>query len=68
MLGRPRDLAGRMAEPPRETITLPLSAARLKAREILDLQPQGGYSQIVRVRLAAFAGTAAAWQVSWGQN
>ena len=47
MLGRPRDLAGRMAEPPRETITLPLSAARLKAREILDLQPQGGYSPIV---------------------
>jgi hypothetical protein len=34
MLGRPRDLAGRMAEPSRETITLPLCAARLKAREI----------------------------------
>jgi hypothetical protein len=49
MLGRPRDLPGRMTEPPRETITLPLSAARLKAREILDLQPQGDTHRSLRI-------------------
>jgi hypothetical protein len=47
MLVRPRDLADRMAEQRCEIFTLPLSAARLKARTILDQLPEGGYSPIV---------------------
>ena len=48
MIVRPRDLADRMsvAEPPK-TFTLPIDAARLKAREILDRFPQAGYMAVV---------------------
>jgi len=55
-LKRPRDIAGRLFEQRdlrspdnhqlRETVTLPLPAARLKARRILD-EPQDGYMTIV---------------------
>jgi hypothetical protein len=52
---RPRDLAGRLRDLRkltddgflRETYTLPLNAARLKARQILDEYPAGGYMTIV---------------------
>ena len=55
MENRPRDLANRMAhrrELPddgllRETFTLPVEAARVKARQILDEFPQDGYMTIV---------------------
>lgn len=53
----PRDIADRMksrqtARPAadgylRETFTLPVDAARAKAREILDRFPVGGYATIV---------------------
>ncbi len=48
MPARPRDLAARMsaARQP-ETFKLPISAARLKAREILSQVPQGNYAPIV---------------------
>ena len=45
---RPRDLADRMSglrQP--EIFTLPIDAARLKAREILDQFPQAGYTTVV---------------------
>ena len=45
---RPRDLADRMSglrQP--EIFTLPIDAARLKAREILDQFPQAGYATVV---------------------
>lgn len=55
---RPLDIAGRSSELRdlrkladadflRETFTLPLHAARLKARQILDEKPQEGYMMIV---------------------
>lgn len=54
MANTPRDLANRMAHPReqddkllRETFTLPVEAARAKARQILDQFPQGGYMTIV---------------------
>jgi hypothetical protein len=48
MLVRPRDLADRMSGVgQREIFTLPVDAARLKAREIIDQSPQGGYLPIV---------------------
>lgn len=52
MPNRPRDLVDRMAVPRKlsdlnETFILPLHDARLKAREILDQGPQGGYMPIV---------------------
>jgi hypothetical protein len=48
MLVRPRDLADRMSGPERPKIfTLPIEAARLKAREILDQFPQAGYATVV---------------------
>ena len=48
MLVRPRDLADRMSGPQQPTLfTLPIEAARLKAREILDQFPQAGYSAVV---------------------
>jgi hypothetical protein len=48
MLFRPRNLADQMSgmQPP-ETFTLPLHAARLKAREILDQFPRAGYAAVV---------------------
>jgi hypothetical protein len=54
MPDKPRDLAARLfnrREPDkkllRETFTLPVEAARLKAREVLDQFPQGDYIAIV---------------------
>ena len=48
MLVRPRDLADRMSTTRQLTIfTLPVEAARLKAREILDQFPQAGYATVV---------------------
>ena len=51
---RPSDLADRLSnrrEPDegfsRETFRLPVEAARLKAREILNQSPQGGYMMVV---------------------
>ena len=52
---RPRDLADRLRDLRkltddgflRETLTLPLNAAGLKARQILDEYPAGGYMTIV---------------------
>ncbi len=48
MSARPHDLAARMsgARQP-ETFKLPIGAARLKAREILNQVPQGNYAPIV---------------------
>ena len=52
MFPRPRDLAHDLAtrksgvQQP-ETFKLPIGAARLKAREILDQAPQGEYAPIV---------------------
>ncbi|SHL91089.1 hypothetical protein SAMN05444159_7165 [Bradyrhizobium lablabi] len=48
MLVRPHDLAERMSgirQP--EIFRLPIDAARLKAREILDQFPQGGYMAVI---------------------
>lgn len=54
---RPSDLADRLSnrrEPDegfsRETFRLPVEAARLKAREILNQSPQGGYMMVVEQR------------------
>ena len=48
MFVRPRDLADRMSGTRRPEIhTLPIDAARLKAREVLCQFPQGGYLPIV---------------------
>ena len=54
MANRPSDLAEHMSnrrEPgdafTRETFRLPVEAARVKAREILDQLPQDGYMTIV---------------------
>jgi hypothetical protein len=54
MANRPGHLADRISNRrkpdndfPRETFTLPVEAARLKAREILNQFPQGGYTTVV---------------------
>ena len=50
MANRPSDLAERISnrrEATRETFRLPVEAARVKAREILDQSPQDGYMTIV---------------------
>jgi hypothetical protein len=48
MLVRPRELADRMSGmPAREIHTLPMDAARSKAREIIRQSAQGGYLPIV---------------------
>jgi hypothetical protein len=48
MLVRPRELADRMsAMRPPEIFTLPIDAARQKAREILAQIPQSGFMPIV---------------------
>jgi hypothetical protein len=48
MLFRPRDLADRVSGVQRpETVTLPIAAARLKAREILNQFPQAGTTTVV---------------------
>jgi len=49
MLIRPRDLAGRMSDTQQvEVFTLPLDAARCKAREIIDQSPRPGFTSIVQ--------------------
>jgi len=51
---RPRDLAGQMSQNLQPKIfTLPINAARLKAREILDQCPQGGLHASLRELAAA---------------
>jgi hypothetical protein len=48
MLVRPRDLADRMSGTQQpETFTLPIDAARLRAREILAQLPQTGYMAVL---------------------
>jgi hypothetical protein len=47
LLTRPQDLADRMSGLQPETFTLPIEAARRKAREILDRFPQQGYMPVV---------------------
>jgi hypothetical protein len=48
MLVRPRDLADHMSgEPQQQLFTLPLEAARCKAREIIDQAPRGGFKPTV---------------------
>ena len=45
---RPRELADRMSGvQKREVFVLPVDAARIKAREILNQFPQGGYMPVV---------------------
>jgi hypothetical protein len=48
MIFRPRDLADRISGVQQPKIfTLPIEAARLKAREILKQFPQAGYTAVV---------------------
>ena len=48
MLVRPRDLADRMSDgQPLEIHTLPLDAARSKAREVIDRAPQAGLAAVI---------------------
>lgn len=47
MLVRPRDLADRIGAQQPQTFTLPIEAARRKAREIIDQFPRGGVMTIV---------------------
>lgn len=48
MFARPQDLADRMSAAPQpKTFTLPVDAARRKAREILKAFPQAGYTAVV---------------------
>jgi hypothetical protein len=48
MIARPRDLADHMSgEQPLELLTLPLDAARCKAREIIDQAPRSGLKSTI---------------------
>jgi hypothetical protein len=47
MRARPRDLAFRMANMDEQVFTLPLDAARCKAREIIDQAPRGGVASVI---------------------
>jgi hypothetical protein len=47
MDARPRDLAVRMAQADTQLITLPLNAARRKAREIIDQSPRNGRLAVI---------------------
>jgi hypothetical protein len=47
MLVRPRDLADRMSGTQPAIFTLPIEAARQKAREIVNQFPQAGYAAVV---------------------
>jgi len=47
MRARPRDLAYRMANSDEQVFTLPLDAARCKAREIIDQAPRGGLAAVI---------------------
>ena len=44
MLVRSRDFAGRMSDGQALTVTLPLEAARSKAREVIDQPSQNGFT------------------------
>jgi hypothetical protein len=49
MLVRPSDLADRMsAQQQVEVFTLPVDAARCKAREIIDESPHAGFTSVVQ--------------------
>ena len=45
---RPRDLANQMAVTDEQLLTLPLEAARSKAREIIDQSPQNGLTSVIQ--------------------
>ena len=47
MRARPRDLADKMASTDEQVFTLPLDAARCKAREIIEQSPQGGLMSVI---------------------
>ena len=47
MDARPRDLADRMAYTDEQLITLPLNAARRKAREIIGQSPKDGRLAVI---------------------
>jgi hypothetical protein len=47
MHARPRDLAYNMANSDEQLLTLPLDAARCKAREIIGQAPQGGVASVI---------------------
>ena len=47
MDARPRDLADRMAHTHGQLITLPLNAARRRAREIIEQSPKNGRLAVI---------------------
>ena len=47
MRARSRDLAEKMANTDDQVFTLPLDAARCKAREIIDQSPQSGFTSVI---------------------
>jgi hypothetical protein len=47
MLVRPRDLADQMSHHQIEIFTLPIDGARCKAREIIGLSPQSGFTPVI---------------------
>ena len=48
MIARPRDLANQMSgTQPSQLFTLPLDAARCKAREIIDQSPRSGFLPVI---------------------
>jgi len=47
VLVRPRDLADRMSHEQPLTFTLPIEAARSKAREIIDQAPRSGFTPVI---------------------
>jgi hypothetical protein len=48
MLVRPRDLTDRMSDGQQmETLTLPVAAARCKAREIIGQAPRSGFTAVI---------------------
>jgi hypothetical protein len=47
MRARPRDLADHIADIEPQTFTLPLDAARCKAREIIDQAPKSGLTSVI---------------------
>jgi hypothetical protein len=49
MLVRPSDLADRMSDAQQvEVFTLPLDAARCKAREVIDQSPRLGFTSVIQ--------------------
>ena len=47
MRARPRDLADHMAGIEQQTFTLPVDAARRKAREIINQAPESGLTSVI---------------------